>query len=195
MMDDVLDMAHSELRSLVTKAARGAGLSWGLAEDAGWAAEWLARRSLPAGKWAADWLADAIEGKPDPVRFGASLADRLAFGDGPIQHENVPDDMVAPGYVLPFLHLIATRRGPVEIAGLHGRVVLVEATGHVMFGPTWAEGIKSWRIQPASALQAASRAFLEASVAECLEKLALRTTVPASDTSRRDAGAITTDND
>lgn len=195
MMDDVLDMAHSELRSLVTKAARGAGMSWGMAEEAGWAAEWLARRSLPAGKWAADWLAEAINGKPDPVGFGTSLADRLAFGDGPLPQEDLPEDMVAPAYILPFLHLIATRRGPVELASPLGRAVLVEADGTVVFGHSWSERARSWRVQSARIRQGASRAQVEASVAECLERLALRTTVPPSDASRRNAGSVTSDND
>ena len=61
MTDRMIDLAHSELRALVTKAARGAGLAWGLAEEAGWAADWLARRSLPAGDWAAIWLATCSE--------------------------------------------------------------------------------------------------------------------------------------
>jgi hypothetical protein len=195
MMGDLLDMAHSELRSLVTKAARGAGLSWGLAEDAGWAAEWLARRSMPAGKWAADWLAEAIDGLPDPVRFGASMADRLASGEGPLSNEDLPDDMVAPAYLLPYLHLVATKRGPVEISDPHGRVALVDANGPVIFGPSWAERTRSWSINSASAIQDASRAFLEHSVAECLEQLALRTTVPSSDTSRCGAGSARSDND
>lgn len=36
-----------ECQNLVCKAARGAGLSWGVAEDSGRAAAWLASRGLP----------------------------------------------------------------------------------------------------------------------------------------------------
>ena len=76
-MADGIDLSHSELRSLITKAARGAGLAWGLAEEAGWAAEWLARRGFPAADWAAHWLSSAVAGGPTPVALGAALAERL----------------------------------------------------------------------------------------------------------------------
>ena len=36
-----------EIRSLAVKAARGAGFDWGLAEEAGFAVEWLERRGMP----------------------------------------------------------------------------------------------------------------------------------------------------
>ena len=66
-MAELIDLAHSELNGLVTKAARGAGLSWGLAEEAGWAAEWLSRRGLPAAAWAAEWLAQHVSSGDDDV--------------------------------------------------------------------------------------------------------------------------------
>lgn len=195
MMDRPVDMAHSELRSLVTKAARGAGLPWGMAEEAGWAAEWLARRSMPAGEWAADWMAAALEGRPDPVGFGTALADSLAHATGVLTELAVPDDLVAPGYVLPFLHSIAQHRGSVQITGRSGLAVRVDADGRVQFGPSWRERPDNWRIGPASRPPDPSRAHLSASLVDCLEGLALRTTVPPSDLSRADAGSTKADND
>lgn len=47
----------NEIDSTVRKAARGAGLSWGLAEEAGKAASWLAARDLPGVELAAALLA------------------------------------------------------------------------------------------------------------------------------------------
>jgi hypothetical protein len=38
----------NEIESEVRKAARGVGLAWGLAEEAGWAARFLATRQLPS---------------------------------------------------------------------------------------------------------------------------------------------------
>ena len=51
----------NEIESLALKAARGAGMSWGLAEEAAVAASWLAARSLP---WA-ETLADLLAQQPD----------------------------------------------------------------------------------------------------------------------------------
>jgi hypothetical protein len=194
-MDHSVEMAHSELRSLVTKSARGAGLAWGLAEEAGWAAEWLARRSLPAGEWAAIWLAAAVEGQPGPIEFGAGLADRLANDAGDLKPEAVPDQMAAPGYTLPFLHLIATRRGAVAITDAVGIVVRVDQDGTVAFGPSWSDRACNWQINMAPPLRTTSRAYLSSSLVDCLEGLALRTTVPPSDVSRKNAGSATSDND
>ena len=77
MTEDVT-LALSELRALIIKAARGAGLSWGMAEEAGWAAEWLARRGLPAADGATLWLDARLRGGQDPVETGVALADQLA---------------------------------------------------------------------------------------------------------------------
>ncbi len=195
MMYHPVEMAHSELRSLVTKAARGAGLSWGMAEEAGWAAEWLARRSMPAGEWAASWMAAALEGRRDPVAFGIDLADRLACAGAVLQPLSVPDDLTAPGYLLPFLHSIAKHRGSVQITGRSGLVAQIHADGNVQFGASWSDQPDSWQIGPASAQANPSRAWLSASLLDCLEGLALRTTVPPSDASRADAGSAKSDND
>jgi hypothetical protein len=49
-------VSRNEIESLALKAARGAGLSWGLAEEAAAAAAWLAEHDLP---WAGT-LADVL---------------------------------------------------------------------------------------------------------------------------------------
>ena len=46
----------NEIETLSRKAARGAGLSWGLAEEAGKAARWLAAAGLPGPQVLADLL-------------------------------------------------------------------------------------------------------------------------------------------
>ncbi|MEQ9261028.1 MAG: DUF3726 domain-containing protein [Roseovarius sp.] len=46
-----------ELEALARKAARGAGMSWGMAEEAGCAARWLCAAGLPGGESLADLLA------------------------------------------------------------------------------------------------------------------------------------------
>ena len=42
------DLSIGELEALVLKAYRGAGFSWGMAQEAGRAAAWLAHNGLPA---------------------------------------------------------------------------------------------------------------------------------------------------
>jgi hypothetical protein len=179
------DMARSELRVLVTKAARGAGLPWGLAEEAGWAADWLVAAGLPAAEWAADWLAALTDGRPDPVTFGVGLADEQS-ATGRLADTAIPEGLSAPGYLLPFMYLIARRNGPVELSCPRGRAASVDGRGAVTFGPAWSASPTSWRLHPA---------LPELWVVAQLEALALRTTVPASDASRRDAGSDHSDND
>jgi hypothetical protein len=197
-MTETVTLALSELRSLITKAARGAGLSWGLAEEAGWAAEWLARRGMPAADWATLWLASVIDGAISPVEVGASLADNFASTSA-IKDTALPDGLVAPGYLLPFLHRIAQAGSTVSIASPLGQVARVSGAGEVVFGPLWQLQTDSWRLSGASEEGSetgiAGRPTVSASVLECLESLALRTTVPRSDTSRQDAGSSGGDND
>ena len=194
MTTEPLYLAHSELRSLVVKAARGAGLAWGLAEEAGWAAEWLARRGLPAADWAMDWL-QAAAGSPDPVAVGVAMADRMGLAKGPVQAEMLPDDLPAPGYLLPFLHRIAACRGAVEIVAPGGRVVLVEPDGTLRFGPAWGPRSSGWSVASAGNEALSGRRPVAAAVVAGLEALALHTTVPPSVRSRQGAGSSMTDND
>lgn len=195
MTDRRIDMAHSELRALVTKAARGAGLAWGLADEAGWAADWLARRSLPAGDWAAIWLAARLDGKQSPVEYGTSLADRLATGPAPLQEEPLPDALPAPGYLLPFLHRIAVHQGPCALIDDRATVAAIEPDGQITFGPSWSDRPHNWRLTPLLPKPNPSRTSLTASLVDCLEGLALQTTVPPSPASRQNAGADGSDND
>ena len=194
-MDPQIDLAHSELNALVTKAARGAGLSWGLAEEAGWAAEWLSRRGLPAAAWAAEWLAQTVEGRPTPVEVGVAIADALPAAQPLAAEATLPDGMSAPGYLLPFLHRVATRVGQVEIVTPFGLAARIQSDGTVVFGPGWSDRTAGWRFETTCRPVLSSRAGGTASVIDCLQGLALHTTVPPSDTSRRQAGASGTDND
>jgi Protein of unknown function (DUF3726) len=197
-MTETVTLALSELRSLITKAARGAGLSWGLAEEAGWAAEWLARRGMPAADWATAWLAARMDGAVSPVEVGASLADELANTPA-IKGKALPDGLVAPGYLLPFLHRIAQASSPVSITSTLGQVVRISIAGDVVFGPSWQLQSDGWRLSIASDAGSQTgitgRPTVSGPVFECLDGLALWTTVPRSDTSRRDAGSSGGDND
>lgn len=197
-MTETVTLALSELRSLITKAARGAGLSWGMAEEAGWAAEWLARRGMPAADWATLWLAARIDGATSSVEIGASLADAFVSSCA-INDTALPEGLVAPGYLLPFLHRIAQAGSTVSIASPMGQVARVSSAGEVAFGSSWQPLSDGWRLSNThdAGVQTGmgGRPTVSASVLECLETLALRTTVPPSDTSRQDAGSSGGDND
>ncbi|MFD1881628.1 DUF3726 domain-containing protein [Paracoccus pacificus] len=60
---DFITLSRGEVEALCAKAARGAGMSWGMADEAGFAAAWLAARGFDA---AAVLLAhlEATQGKP-----------------------------------------------------------------------------------------------------------------------------------
>lgn len=188
-------LARSELRSLVTRAARGAGLDWGLAEEAGWAADWLAARGLPAADWALLWLDRVGQGLPNPVAVGVALSDGVIHAAPLHAKQPLPDDLSAPGYLLPFLHLIAARHGPVDIQGPMGRVVTLDAEGQPDFGPGWSDKSTGWSLCAAQQMARPIRPAVEPGVIATLEAFALNITVHATSTSRQDAGAAGSDND
>lgn len=197
-MTDTMTLSLSELRGLIAKAARGAGLSWGLAEEAGWAAEWLARRGMPAADWATLWLAARVDQALSPVEVGVRMADDPANGLGP-NGTALPDGLTAPGYLLPFLHRIAETRAPLAITSERGPVALVTPDGQVEFGPCWLPQSSGWTVGKVDGATGwrdpTCRPTVSRATLVRLDAIALRTTVPPSDASRRDAGSSTGDND
>lgn len=194
-MTETVTLALSELRALVTKAARGSGLSWGLAEEAGWAAEWLARQGLPAAEWATEWMAARLRGGVCVIELGAHLADLAATGE-PCAGRALPDGLVAPGYFLPFLHRLCHAAAPLALRSRLGLVALVAGDGTVTFGPGWQAQSDGWHLAPLDPpVSPRPRPQISPSVLDCLEGLALRTTVPPSHASRQDAGSAGGDND
>ncbi|QIE45162.1 DUF3726 domain-containing protein [Pseudohalocynthiibacter aestuariivivens] len=113
----------SEAESLSRKAARGAGFSWGMAEEAGRAVRWLASVSLPGpemlvarlerGPCAAPepngeiWT--AISGPLCPIGAGVALADRAAtVACGPAL---VLRGVANPMLLVPFVAAAAAQTG------------------------------------------------------------------------------------
>ena len=104
-----------EIGALATKAARGSGMDWGLADEAGYAVKWLQRRQLPGVaalcrylSWRqvgeiTNWPDDtARDGHYCPIATGAAYGDGV-FGDD-VQFARVR----TPLLLVPFITLRAT---------------------------------------------------------------------------------------
>ncbi|MEX0344788.1 MAG: DUF3726 domain-containing protein [Rhizobiaceae bacterium] len=112
-----------ETRALAAKATRGAGFSWGLAEDAGFAVQWLQSHGAPGVEALAkllEWTEKSEnrcspvrdggkEGKPDapfnPLELGAALMDAKRCGYSGLGH------VCQPLLLVPFIAASAPKNG------------------------------------------------------------------------------------
>ena len=170
-LSPVLSLGEAE--ALAREAARGAGLPWGLAEEAGRAARALCAADLPG----LDALAlRLLVGGPCPIRAGCRASDA----------GEVPKvlDVAVPLLLLPFLAPLTAiaewgngvlRSGPEGIAAEGAlltprarlRLTVREAPGRVACVERAHPSSRAWRR---------------------LSTLAARTRAPASEASRRGAG-------
>ncbi len=110
-----------EISALATKAARGSGLDWGLAEEAGYAVKWLQRRRLPGvmalcrylswrhGGNITNWPEETgVHGHYCPIAIGA------AYGDGAFGDEAQFSRIKTPLLLIPFAAIRLTEK-PLEI--------------------------------------------------------------------------------
>lgn len=202
-------LSLGEIEALCQKAARGAGLAWGLAEEAGRAARALTAAGLPGPEALALALAEGPGATPRvaaghwqgdgplcPVRTGAALADFAALPEGP-GPGLVLAPVRAPLLLLPFAALAAAWTGRAF------RLDWRDGRGHAGPDGLSAEGarlcaVAEVRLAPGQgppALPPATGRAVPESARAVLEALALHTTVPASAASRAGAGAATDDND
>lgn len=213
----------NEIESLARKAARGAGLSWGLAEEAGKATRWLTAAGLPGPEALADLLTrndgadydmlcpveareahwSAKGGTLCPLVAGAALCDRaeaLAAGDNMTLGQTA-----SPMLLLPYLAAAA------QLAGRGLRVSWGELTvtlaGDMHLQPANANALHapladSVRIECTGTRladappPAKGRGQMPPDVQQRLNAFAQRTYAPATEASRlAGAGAGLTDND
>lgn len=212
-------LSCNEAEMLCLKAARGAGMSWGLAEEAGYAARWLYARGIDGPgallahlDWAAGRLWDAVRpvaagdlrahdgGLLCPIALGTAISDTAALGEAGASAVTGP--VHRPVLVLPFLHAIARGSGRTMALAWAGHRVTVGPDGDV-----WGD------VAPLSALERAELELCHGAGAEKepprpdraaplstrtlsrLDDYAMETTVPASASSRADAGSASGDND
>lgn len=211
----------NEVEGLARKAARGSGLSWGLSEEAGKAARWLARKGLPGPEKLAQLLTQnqgaaydslcpvevsaewhARDGALCPIISGAVLCDhaaQLAAGDpvalGPVSF---------PILLLPFAAGAASVTGQPVKAAWPGTSVVIGADGalHIDADDTLqSDRTDTVRLStstdaPSPNVPEASRYDIPDDTAKVLGAFAHKTYAPETEESRlAGAGAGLTDND
>ena len=219
------ELSIGELDSLILKAYRGAGFSWGMAQEAGRAAGWMALRGLPAADCFAELLQhtdglghsvltpaidtasrsgiskDASEGPVCcPVIAGTVLSDFGTTGSG----ESSTVCVYSPLILIPFVSACAESAGTaLSISTVTGESsIYLSADGQLVAGEndfaTSATTVlvsESTEAGTGFVAPTARRAAVSEVVLKQLETLAHRTYVPASELSRSGAGAGLTDND
>ena len=216
-----MNASLNEIESLCKKAARGAGLSWGLAEEAGKAARWLSGIGLdgPALLAAQLRLDDGCaypQLTPDtgaerweragramcPLITGVALSDHayLLRENGLIRL----GEMTHPRLLMPFASATARQLGAALQLSWQGCVLEFSPSGEAMaieaerFDSPHVAGVSCTCIAAGSRngqVLGGSIPALAASVHDYLDSLAARTYVPASEASRLSgAGAGLSDN-
>lgn len=208
-------LSGNETETLCLKAARGGGMPWGLAEEAGFAAKWLQLRGVdgPAALLAhLDWLAtrdfDAVcpispedlrprdGGILCPIVTGATLSDMAELPQAPV------GPVTAPILLVPFLHVVARQAERTVLATWRDGRVAVSPDGRID-GPidllsVAKEATLELADTDASEPESPESGQDRRPSAACLARLndyAMNITVPASRSSRIDAGAASDDND
>ena len=218
------DLSLGELDALVLKAYRGAGFSWGMAQEAGKAAVWLASNGLPAAEYFAA-LVKQIDGV-EPAALAPMIKDgEWIDADRPLcpvvvgtvlsdyglsyfcaKTELVISAVHKPAVLLPFIVHCATVAGVSFSVWIDGCEVTADLPG--------CSGILSLNQAPVSIQQAQnesrsaakiltgicgasqSRSVASREDLKVLNLFAHRTYVPATEQSRvSGAGAGLTDND
>ena len=186
-----------EFRALAVKAARGSGMPWGLAEEAGFAAERLEANGICGADALASYLqnADPLDTAHSPVLLGTRLSDANST------ENQFPALINEPILIVPFLQDFAGDKTLVLSWG--ATRALITASGFSVEGPQLAASGEpvtcelSTTDKSGSGSDRTSRVPDERSDAmRILEDLAKKTYAPATEESRaKGAGAGLNDND
>lgn len=187
-------LSYNEVQSLARKAASGAGLPHGVAEDIGHAAVWLSARGVDAIRVVADALGDDAQGKQAVLRDQAAI-DALCCGD---TEQVLPDDQAYGLLLLGLAGAAALDTGlNLAVQQENGDVVPL---ARVSDASGLLPAMKALRLLPDGdvppRLGGPRPMAADATAYAVALGLAARTYVPASDLSRaQGAGAGATDND
>ena len=205
-----------EIGSICVRAARGAGMSWGHAEETGEAARWLARYGFA---WAEIILSrlDGPKGAvftPKPTVWqtegpvcglcvGAALADFARLPEGPGSAGVSLGRVLDPLLVLPFVAYAAKMLGTALRIERDGETFAILAPDQLLVMPSVdsLDRIEALRIAPDTNV-AKGKPLVETTARPVaaklwarLDALALGMTVPATEQSQSGAGAEGSDND
>lgn len=217
MTGSILDLSLGEFRALVAKAGRGAGFSWGLADDLAYSARRLAEFGVGSGPMVVSLLerienAELSQLMPTsewqasgellcPICTGASIADAVSPAS-PQRRDVGP--VMEPAFVAP---LVSAALGPDQrncvVSWDDGECVAgadsLRLTGTIPAEPAMIS--VQWGSTTASPKEGADgvghdRVSLPSATFEALEQWAHRTYAPATDESRAaGAGSDQSDND
>ncbi len=208
----------AEVNALLTKAARGAGFSWGEAEEAGWAALWLTREGLEGAELLLSVLQSPGLSAPRlspflwtseasalcPLRTGLTLVDCAELHIGLQSLPLTLEHVACPGVLLPFVSRAARQlEQPLQLQTdtfscrflADGRLASSLPPPEL---PRPAQVTLVLAPEDSLPLLASSQTFaapLRKDVWQGLEALARLTSVPASRQSQARAGARGSDND
>ena len=204
----------NEVAAVAKKAARGAGYSWGLAEEAGTATKWLSSHGFDGcGALAAllrcvdsvglvalrpilrgnSWSAEA--GKMCSLSAGTTLADSAAFHSG---EDVTMKNVVAPLMLAPFASDVARRIAhSVSLNWSDSRLITNGFSVSGVAGThSTADVTVSFDARLGDPLELQTRASPSSRDWKILNAFAERTYAPATDASRlKGAGADASDND
>lgn len=217
-------LSRNEVETLCLKAARGAGMPWGLAEEAGFAAGWLAARGVDGASVLLAHLTARTEenkaivvecrvwsarfgGELCPITVGAALDDHAGLEEGVKSGPVTIMTLRHPGLVIPHLARLASASKIALVLSWHGGSTQISSSGEVdragllaLLQVPMARLVVSPCGLTTSAIIITN--FTEVDICPLtsdtlsgLNALAIRTTVPTSEQSRRDAGAAASDND
>lgn len=194
-----LTVSLSEIEAMAKKASRGAGFSWGMAEEAAFATRWLAAHRLPGPETLVSLLRSIPTEEHCPLTIGVWIADRAQSLVG---GEAIAIDSVdAPVMLLPFLAQVARRHDcPVRIDDIvvTGEGVTEQGLEKLAVVPQAAVDISAAKARPSGDARSATAGGYPVAIEvwEGLDGFAKQTYVPASEASRTaGAGAGLTDND
>lgn len=207
-------LSLNEMEQLCQKAARGAGLDWGLAEEAAMAAVWLSKQGIDGPKWLCHRLQHTGLGAPMlpwgaqdrvqcPIALGAALCDHARLAQGTLTGSATALGLVdSPVLLLPFLsHMSAIRGHSIDMT-FDGRTVQVDGDGYSCV-TDFADIIPSASVSIAQAVTDGRKPSrpefmtrpmsIQAETIKALEEFMMQTLVPASAVSRAGAGAASDD--
>ena len=214
-----MSFALNEVEATAKKATRGAGYTWGMAEEAAKATRWLCANGIDGskalatvlaqadgvelGKMAPSDLSDDWTAEADamcPLMAGAALSDFA--GIGAACEVNIVD-VVAPVMLLPFAAMAARQLGQavmVEWDGVgavtNGSVLSLEGANGALFINTAARVTIRAGARTGQPMPQQTRATPDDADWATLNKFAQCTYAPATEESRlKGAGAGLSDND